>query len=46
MFAEEGFIVRVGVIELRYGIVALVDNTDARVTLILRRFGSMYSDSH
>ena len=42
MFAEEGFIFPVGLIQLRQGIVALVNNSDARITLLLRRLGSMY----
>jgi len=42
MFAEEGFIFPVGLPQLRQGIVTLVNDTDARITLLLRRLGSMY----
>lgn len=42
MFAEEGFVFPVGLPLLRQGIVALVNDTDARITPLLRRLGSMY----
>jgi transposase len=42
MFAEEGFVFPVGLPLLRQGIVALINDTDARITPLLRRLGSMY----
>ncbi|WP_201663046.1 IS110 family RNA-guided transposase, partial [Paraburkholderia sabiae] len=42
MFAEEGFIFPVGIVHLRQGVVALVSDADARITILLRRLGSMY----
>ncbi len=42
MFAEEGFIFPSGIVQLRQGIVALVNDAEAHVTILLRRLGSMY----
>ena len=42
MFSEEGFVFPLGLPQLRQGIVALVNDSDARITLLLRRLGSMY----
>ena len=42
MFAEEGFIFLTGIVQLRQGIVALVNDADAGITILLRRLGSMY----
>jgi transposase len=42
MFAEEGFIFPTGIVQLRQGIVALVNDADAGITILLRRLGSMY----
>jgi transposase len=42
MFAEEGFIFPIGIVQLRQGIVALVADADAEITILLRRLGSMY----
>jgi transposase len=42
MFAEEGFIFPRGIVQLRQGIVALVNDSDAHITILLRRLGSMY----
>jgi transposase len=40
--AEEDFIFPVDLIQLRQAIVALVNSSDVRMTLLLRRPGSMY----
>jgi len=40
--AEEDFIFPVGPIQLRQAIVALVNSSDVRITLLLRRPRSMY----
>jgi transposase len=42
MFAEEGFIFPIGIVQLRQGLVALVADADPEITILLRRLGSMY----
>ena len=42
MFAEEGFIFPIGLVQLKQGVVALVNDADAHITILLRRLGSMY----